>query len=400
MSVQSADVIVIGAGAAGMMCAATAGQTGLKVLLLDHATKLAEKIRISGGGRCNFTNRRVTHENFVSKNPSFCRAALAGYSAQDFIDLVDSHGIAWHEKHRGQLFCDDSSEQIIGLLKRLCEAARVQWCMPCSVQAVAKTTSGFTLETSQGRLRCRQLVIATGGTALPQVGATDFGLRVARQFGLKIVPTKPALVPLQFDPAVWQPFAELAGLSVQATIGVVGGRQTFSEDVLFTHRGLSGPGVLQISSYWAAGESLKIDLTSGHALSRDLVARKPGSRQQMATVLSEYLPKRLVDRWLGSRASSKLAEWSDKAIDELAGQLQAWRLMPSGSAGYKKAEVMAGGVDTIELDQRSMMVKSVPGLYFIGEVVDMTGWLGGYNFQWAWSSAVACGRAVPTLLSA
>lgn len=396
---QSADVIVIGAGAAGMMCAATAGQAGLRVVLVDHATKLAEKIRISGGGRCNFTNRRVTHENFVSQNPSFCRAALAGYSAQDFIDLVDSHGISWHEKHRGQLFCDDSSEQIIGLLKRLCEAAGVQWRMPCHVQAISKAPDGFVLNTDRGRLRCRQLVIATGGTALPQVGATDFGLRVAKQFGLRIVPTKPALVPLQFDPAVWQPFAELAGLSLQAHIGVVGHRQIFAEDILFTHRGLSGPGVLQISSYWSSGESLQIDLTSGHAIGGDLVARKAGSRQQMSTVLSEYLPKRLVDRWLGGRASSKLAEWSNKAIVELASQLQAWRLMPSGSAGYKKAEVMAGGVDTIELDQRSMMAKSVPGLYFIGEVVDMTGWLGGYNFQWAWSSGVACGSAMPSFKS-
>lgn len=382
-----------------MMCAATAGQAGLKVLLVDHATKLAEKIRISGGGRCNFTNRRVSHENFVSQNPSFCRAALAAYSAQDFIDLVDAHGIAWHEKHRGQLFCDDSSEQIIGLLKRLCDLAAVQWRMPCNVKSIAKISDGFELDTNQGRLRCRQLVIAAGGTALPQVGATDFGLRVAKQFGLRIVPTKPALVPLQFDPAVWQPFAELAGLSVHAKIGVVGGRQTFDEDILFTHRGLSGPGVLQISSYWTAGESLQIDLMSGHALDRELVARKAGSRQQIATVLSEYLPKRLVDRWLGDRASSKLAEWSDKAIGELNSQLQAWRLMPSGTAGYKKAEVMAGGVDTNELDQRSMMAKSVPGLYFIGEVVDMTGWLGGYNFQWAWSSGVSCGRAMPSFLS-
>jgi predicted Rossmann fold flavoprotein len=404
------DVIVIGAGAAGMMCAATAGQAGRAVLLIDHATKLAEKIRISGGGRCNFTNLNVAPDNFISANPKFCRTALAGYTPQDFIRLVNSHGIAWHEKHRGQLFCDDSSEQIIAMLRHECDRARVQWRMPCSVDTIKPVDGGFELLTSSGVLRCQDLVIATGGTAVPQVGATDFGLRVARQFGLPVIEPRPALVPLQFDPHVWQPFANLAGVALEVEISVADGpKQRFLEDMLFTHRGLSGPGILQISSYWRAGQSLSINLLPQPDFVEKLIALKSGAKQQAVTILGQFWPKRLAEQWLGDQGQRKFAEWSDKAVRALAQQIQNWQVMPSGTAGLRKAEVMAGGVDTNALDQRTLGVKGMngmsstkgtndttgtKGLYFLGEAVDVTGWLGGYNFQWAWASGVACGRAL------
>ena len=393
-SASEFDVVVLGAGAAGMICAATAAQSVRKVALLDHAQKLAEKIRISGGGRCNFTNRDVTYENFVSENPQFSRAALGAFSAQDFIALVDSHRIAWHEKHRGQLFCDDSSEQIIRMLKRMCDQGRVSWRMPCSVESVQHVADRFELRTTQGLIKCRELVVATGGTALPQVGSTDFGLRLARQFGLRVVAPRPALVPLQFDHEAWQSYASLAGVALQARVGVQGVGQTFDEDILFTHRGLSGPGILQISTYWQPGRAIDINLVSDLPLGDLLLARKSGTRQQMGTVLSEYLPKRVAERWLGERSGLKIAQWSDRAIAQLTQDLAHWQLIPSGTAGFRKAEVMSGGVDTAELDQQTLMTKKIAGLYFIGEVVDMTGWLGGYNFQWAWSSGVACGRAL------
>ena len=394
------DVIVIGAGAAGMMCAATAGQGGRQVTLIDHATKLAEKIRISGGGRCNFTNRDVTPANFISANPKFCSTVLAGYTPQDFMALVKSYGISWHEKHRGQLFCDDSSEQIISLLRQECDRARVKWRMPCSVQTIGRIEGGFELATTAGVMRCQDLVIATGGTAVPQVGATDFGLRLAKQFGIKVIEPRPALVPLQFDPNVWQPFAHLAGVALEAEISVAdGSKQRFVEDMLFTHRGLSGPGILQISSYWQPGQSLSINLLPVNGLQDKLIALKAGAKQQASTVLGQFWPKRLAEQWLGDQGSRKFAEWSDKAIRALASQIQHWQVMPSGTAGLRKAEVMAGGVDTHALDQRTLGVKGMDGLYFLGEAVDVTGWLGGYNFQWAWASGVACGRALATRLA-
>jgi predicted Rossmann fold flavoprotein len=393
---HTVDLVVVGAGAAGMMCAATAGQYGQRVVLIDHAHKLAEKIRISGGGRCNFTNRDVSAANFISGNPHFCKAALAAYSAQDFIDLVNSHGIAWHEKHRGQLFCDGSSDQIIQMLKSACDQAQVQWRMPCEVTEILKTPDGFTLNTSEGPITTRRVVIATGGTAVPQVGATDYGLRVAREFGLRVVDPRPALVPLKFDPEVWQPFIELAGVSVVARVSVADQPQAtpFVEDILFTHRGLSGPGVLQISSYWQPGQSLSFDLMPGVPVAQTLIDLKAGARQQMNSALAAFWPKRLAENWLAEAGKRKLAEWSDKGLKELAAKIQDWRAVPTGTEGFKKAEVMRGGVDTNELNQRSMGSKRVPGLHFIGEVVDVTGWLGGYNFQWAWSSGVACGRFI------
>lgn len=393
---QKFDVAIIGAGAAGMMCAATAGAAGRSVVLIDHASRLAEKIRISGGGRCNFTNIKVGPENFVSANPHFCRPVLAGYTPQDFIGLVDSHGIGWHEKHRGQLFCNESSEQIIAMLKGLCDRAKVQWRAPCVVDQIARLQRGFELQTDCGSIRCDSLVVATGGTAVPQVGATDFGLRVARQFGLKVIEPRAALVPLQFDPNVWQPFSHLAGVAVEVNITVPHGPPGgFIEDMLFTHRGLSGPAILQISTYWRAGQSLSVNLLPQEsALAGQLIAQKAGARQQMTTVLAQFWPKRLAQQWLAESGSRQLAQWSDKRIRELASEIQNWQISPSGTAGLRKAEVMAGGVDTAALEQRSLKVKGIDDLYFIGEVVDVTGWLGGYNFQWAWASAVATGRAL------
>ena len=390
------DVAVIGAGAAGMMCAGVAAQRGRRVVLIDHADRLAEKIRISGGGRCNFTNRSVGPENFISANPQFARSALSTYAPADFIALVNRYGIAWHEKHRGQLFCDDSSEQIIDMLREECERGGVHWRMPCSVAAVTPEAEGFRLDTAGGPLQATRVVIATGGLAIPQLGATDFGLKIARQFGLKVVDPRPALVPLTFDAEAWAPYAALAGVAIEAGVSAGQGkaRRQFVEDVLFTHRGLSGPGILQISSYWQPGEAIELDLASGTDIGESLVRSKPGSRQQLSTVLAGIWPRRLADQWLGSGGSMRLADAPDRVLRDLGTRIHAWRLFPSGTAGFRKAEVMRGGVDTRELEQRSLESRKVPGLHFIGEVVDVTGWLGGYNFQWAWSSAVACARSL------
>ena len=394
------DVAVIGAGAAGMMCAARLGSAGLRVVLIDHATLLAEKIRISGGGRCNFTNRDVSARNFISANPHFCKAALAAYTPQDFLREIQAHGIAWHEKHRGQLFCDKSSQEIIDWLKLQCDRAQVQWRMACQVREIRKSDGGFFIQTDQGSFDSGRLVIATGGMALPQVGASDFGMKVARQFGLKIIEPRPALVPLKFDPVQWEGLVELAGLALPVQLSVRAGDDRkrdavmFSEDMLFTHRGLSGPGILQISSYWRPGQALSINLTPGVDLTRDLIAAKQQSRQQLLAALSAQLPKRLAQYWAGQDGSRKVAEISDQELRQYAQRITDWQVVPSGTEGYKKAEVMSGGVDTADLNQRSLEAHKVPGLHFIGEVVDVTGWLGGYNFQWAWSSAVACAQAI------
>lgn len=405
------DAIVIGAGAAGMMAAAVAGQRGLRVLLVEHADRLAEKIRISGGGRCNFTNTGVTHAQFLSRNPHFCRSALAAYTPRDFISLVDSYRIGWHEKHRGQLFCDESSEDIIRMLKAECDKGRVAWRMPCAVRDVAQDADGFVLDTSQGALRARQVVLATGGMAIPQLGATDFALKIARQFGLKVVEPRPALVPLVFDATQWQPFAALAGVALEANVSAADGAG-FLEDMLFTHRGLSGPAILQISSYWNPGEAIQVDLAPGEDLGEWLVARKRAAgRQQLPTALADRVPRRLADAWEAvagqagragqgkpangaAQGAARLADMPDGALRQLGAALQAWQLQPAGTAGYRKAEVMRGGIDTRGIDQKTMQARSVPGLFAVGESLDVTGWLGGYNFQWAWSSGVACGRAL------
>ncbi|MPS27081.1 MAG: NAD(P)/FAD-dependent oxidoreductase [Alcaligenaceae bacterium] len=394
------DVAVIGAGAAGMMCAAVAGQRGRRVVLVDHARKLAEKIRISGGGRCNFTNRDAGPANFISDNPHFCRSALSRYTPRDFLALVARHRIAWHEKHRGQLFCDESSEDIIRMLRAECDAGDVVWRMPCTVESVDRGEEGFLLRTSSGEIRAARVVIATGGLPIAQIGASDFGLRIARQFGLKIVEPRPALVPLTFDAASWKPFVPLAGVALEVDIRTGEGRRaaSFREDLLFTHRGLSGPAVLQISSYWQPGEAIAIDLAPDVDLVSDLLAAKAGGRQHLANVLAGMVPRRLAEQWLAAAhpglGEQRIADLPDKSLRQVAEGMKRWAVTPSGTEGYRKAEVMRGGVDTRGLDQQTMEAKAAPGLHFIGEVVDVTGWLGGYNFQWAWASGVACGQAV------
>jgi len=394
------DVAVVGAGAAGMMCAAVAGGRGRRVVLIDHARRLAEKIRISGGGRCNFTNRDAGPANFISGNPHFCRSALSRYTPRDFLTLMARHRIAWHEKHRGQLFCDESSEDIIRMLRAECDAGGVAWRMPCTVESVEQDEAGFMLRTSSGAIRAQRVVIATGGLPVAQIGASDFGLRIARQFGLKIVEPRPALVPLTFDAASWKPFVPLAGVALEVGIRTGAGRSaaSFREDLLFTHRGLSGPAVLQISSYWQPGEAIVIDLAPDVDLMADLLAAKAGGRQHLANVLAGMVPRRLAEQWLAAAhpglGEQRIADLPDKALRQVAEGMKQWTLTPSGTEGYKKAEVMRGGVDTRGLDQQTMEAKAVPGLHFIGEVVDVTGWLGGYNFQWAWASGVACGQVV------
>ena len=395
---READAIIIGAGAAGLHCAAIAGQRGVRVLLIDHASAVAEKIRISGGGRCNFTNRDATPAQFASANPDFCRSALARYTPQQFIALVNSHRIAWHEKHKGQLFCDDSSQQIIDLLLAECVRGGVERWQPCSVQAVRpREGGGFELDTTRGPARAPQLVVACGGLSIPKIGASDFGYRLARQFGHALIEPRPALVPLTFDAAQWAPFAALSGLSLPVTVGTSGSTMVFDEDLLFTHRGLSGPAILQISTHWRPGDALHIDLMPGLDLRQELIAAKAGSKRQLGTQLAELVPRRLADTWLAIHridGQQPVAAMRDRDLAALAAQLQRWTLLPTGSEGYRKAEVTAGGVDTRELSSQSMQSRRVPGLYFIGEVVDVTGWLGGYNFQWAWASAWACALAL------
>ncbi|MBR7746422.1 NAD(P)/FAD-dependent oxidoreductase [Undibacterium baiyunense] len=393
------DVIVIGAGAAGMMCAAVAGQGGKKVLVLDHAAKLAEKIRISGGGRCNFTNLHATPANFLSENPHFCKSALSRYTPQDFLSLVKRYHIAFHEKHKGQLFCDESAEDIIRMLKAECDLGRIQWRMSCGVDEIQKSEQGFIVQTAQGRFLTANVVIATGGLSIPKIGATDFSYRVARQFGLKIVEPRPALVPLTFDAPGWAAFVPMAGISLEVDIetGEKKNKIVFREDLLFTHRGLSGPAILQISSYWQPGQSIRINLLPEVALADELIAAKTTSKKTLANFLAAYLPARLVDGLLVAYefdGSVKIADMQDKRLRLLSEKISRWELLPNGSEGYRKAEVTRGGVDTRELSQQTMMVNKCPGLYFIGEAVDVTGWLGGFNFQWAWASGVAAGKAI------
>ena len=393
------DAVVVGAGAAGLHCAAIAGQRGLKVLLLDHSPKVAEKIRISGGGRCNFTNRDTTPARFLSANPHFCRSALARYTPQDFIALLQRHRIAWHEKHKGQLFCDESSEDIITMLLRECEQGGVTRWQNCAVEAVRAREQGFELDTDRGSVRSAQVVVATGGLSIPKIGASDFGYRLARQFGHAIVETRPALVPLTFDPVTWAPFAALAGLSLEAHIETGSGkvRGAFTEDLLFTHRGLSGPAVLQASSYWVEGTPIRIDLAPLLDLAAALVQAKRSSQRKLANELAELIPRRLATAWLAGTpelAERAMPEQRDHDLTQLAQRLEGWELKPQGTEGYRKAEVTAGGVNTRELSSQTMESQRQRGLYFIGEVVDVTGWLGGYNFQWAWASAAAAARAM------
>ena len=406
---QNFDVVILGAGAAGLFCAGVAGQRGLKVLLLDHSDQVAEKIRISGGGRANFTNRdidvRQPHRHFVSENPNFCRSALSRYTPQDFIALVQKHGIAFHEKHKGQLFCDHTATDLIDMLLAECEAGGVTRWQPCGVKNLTflgdsqrgMATGSYQIESDRGAVDCAAVVIATGGLSIPAIGASDFGHRVARQFGLRIVAPRPGLVPLTFDGAAWAPYADLAGLSLPVQIATGGKKHqvSFTEDLLFTHRGLSGPAVLQISSYWQPGTPIHINLAPDIDLAEKLADAKRRSRKLLVNELAQWVPARLAEAWVAQDADWQrpVADCSDKALARLAERLARWELAPTGTEGYKKAEVTLGGVDTRDLSSQTMESKQ-PGLYFIGEVVDVTGWLGGYNFQWAWASAHACALAL------
>jgi predicted Rossmann fold flavoprotein len=398
---QTCDVVIVGAGAAGLFCAGVAGQLGLSVLLIDHSPKVAEKIRISGGGRCNFTNRLIDasapHKHFLSENPHFCRSALSRYTAQDFIDLMQSYDIPFHEKHKGQLFCDRSAEDLIQMLLKECDKGGVLRWQGCGVKAISQTGKGYHLQTDQGLVEVGAVVIATGGLSIPKIGATDFGYRIAQQFGLRLVSRRPGLVPLTFDDKEWAPYASLAGLSLPVSIetGAKKTRMSFDEDLLFTHRGLSGPAVLQISSYWHEGQPLHLNLAPQADIEGSLMQAKVRSKKLIANELGAWVPNRLADAWVAqdSQWQRPVAEASDKALTQLAQKLSHWPLTPNGSEGYKKAEVTLGGVDTRDLSSQTMESKQ-PGLYFIGEVVDVTGWLGGYNFQWAWASAFACAHAL------
>jgi predicted Rossmann fold flavoprotein len=386
------DVIVIGAGAAGMMCAATAGQRHRRSLLIDHASKIGEKIRISGGGRCNFTNIHCNPENFLSNNPDFCRSALARYTPHDFIALVEKHGIPYHEKKLGQLFCDESSQGIIDMLRTECDANGVNWLAPCNVSTIETAGDAFVVKSDKGEFRSASLVIATGGLSVPKLGASPLGYKIAEQFGLSIVPPRAALVPLAFDAQQLARYGDLSGVSVDVVVSCNGGR--FRENLLFTHRGLSGPGILQISSYWTPGEAIHIDLLPERSAEAFLFANRR-SLAVPATALSGYLAHRFAQQWCEERGVvQSIGEMSDKRLRALAEALHDWPVKPSGTSGYAKAEVTLGGVDTDELSSQTMEAKRVPGLYFIGEVVDVTGWLGGFNFQWAWASGFVAGQDV------
>ena len=397
------DVAVIGAGAAGMMCAAFAARNGKRVVLIDHAAKLAEKIRISGGGRCNFTNLNTAPANFLSANPHFAKSALSRYTPQDFIALMKKHRVGYHEKHRGQLFCDESAELVIQMLKDECAAGGVTWRMPTRVASVDKSVDGFLLVTDTGDIVADNVVIATGGLSIPKIGATDFGLRIATQFGLALVEPRPGLVPLTFDGPSWETFAPLAGIALEVEVqtgfgaGKANVKGKFREDLLFTHRGLSGPAILQISSYWQPGAPIIIDLLPEMDVAEALIEAKATLKKQIGNVLSQWLPARLAEGLLqahGFALDARLADMQDARLRKLGDAINRWSIVPTGSEGYRKAEVMLGGVDTRELSQQTMMANKVAGLYFIGEAVDVTGWLGGYNFQWAWASAAAAGVAL------
>ena len=388
------DVIIIGAGAAGMMCALTAGQRGRRVLLIEHANRVGKKILMSGGGRCNFTNTGTTPANFLSANPHFCKSALARYRPADFIGLVEAHGIAYHEKELGQLFCDDSSKQIVAMLLAECAAAGVRIETACSVGSIAARDGGFDLETTLGQVNGKALVIATGGLSIPAMGATGFGYDIARQFGHHLLPTRAGLVPLTLTGSYLEHYGQLSGVSLP--ISARAGRARFYNAMLITHRGLSGPAILQISSYWQPGDPLQIDLLPGQdALEFLLAGQRERPAAELKSWLSERLPKRFAQRFCEIHADERpLRQYNKPELVAIAAKLKEWPILPSGTEGYRTAEVTLGGVDTLEMSSTTMESRLVPGLYFIGEVLDVTGHLGGYNFQWAWASGRAAGLAV------
>jgi len=401
----SRNVVIIGAGAAGMMCAIEAGKRGRSVILLDHANKLAEKIRISGGGRCNFTNRYVKPENYISENPHFCRSALARFTPYDFIALIEKHGIHYHEKKSGQLFCVDSSQQIIDMLQHECASAGVDWQMPCQVQkieyisdnAAGHGSKRFLITTERCVIVTDSLVIATGGLSIPQIGASAFGYQVANQFGIRVTPLRPGLVGLTFSADDFTGFKDISGISIDAVVSC--DDASFRENVLFTHRGLSGPAILQVSSYWQPGKYLQINILPQLDAGR-IFSEHRQSTVLLPNLLARYLPKRFVQIWCSaiftelSFIAKPIKQYRDNELHQIASRIHHWQIIPSGTTGYKKAEVTLGGIDTHELSSKTMESRRMPGLYFIGEVVDVTGQLGGYNFQWAWSSGYAAGQVV------
>ncbi|MGJ7468992.1 NAD(P)/FAD-dependent oxidoreductase [Kosakonia cowanii] len=393
---ESFDAIIVGAGAAGMFCAALAGQAGQRVLLLDNGKKPGRKILMSGGGRCNFTNLYVEPAAYLSQNPHFCKSALARYTQWDFIDLVGKHGIAWHEKTLGQLFCDDSAQQIVDLLVAECEKGNVTQRLRTEILSVERDDNGYTLQLNGGTVQAAKLVIASGGLSMPGLGASPFGYKIAEQFGLKVLPTRAGLVPFTLHKPLLEQMQTLSGVSVPSVITAENGT-VFRENLLFTHRGLSGPAVLQISSYWLPGEFVTINLVPECDLAEFLnQQRDTHPNQSLKNTLGMQLPKRLVEclQQLGQIPDVTLKQLNGRDQEKLVETLTAWRVQPNGTEGYRTAEVTLGGVDTHELSSRTMEARNVPGLYFIGEVMDVTGWLGGYNFQWAWSSAWACAQAL------
>ena len=389
-SLREVDVAVIGGGAAGLMAAMTAGARGRSVAVLEHNERLGKKILISGGGRCNFTNLGAAPENYLSAQPDFCKSALARYTPWHFVELVEKHGIAYHEKKLGQQFCDGSSREIVGLLEKECRDAGAALHLHCRVEQVARSAAGFEVATSQGTFRAAAVVVACGGPALPKIGATDFGHALARQFGLRLVAPRPGLVPLTWDDPGF-PCAELSGLALP--VAVRHGEGSFEEALLFTHRGVSGPAVLQISSYWNEGETLHFDLLPGFDAA-EWMRENHGAKMELATLLSQRLPRRLAQLWGDRFASRPLERYKLRDLEEIGRLLNRWPLAPTGTEGYAKAEVTLGGVDTRDLSSKTFEARQVPGLYFVGEVVDVTGHLGGYNFQWAWASGHAAGEAV------
>jgi predicted Rossmann fold flavoprotein len=393
MAERSTDVVVIGAGAAGLMCAIEAGKRGRRVVVLEHNQQIGRKILISGGGRCNFTNLHTRPESFLSANPHFAKSALARYGPDDFLALVRRHRVPYHEKTLGQLFCDGSAREIISLLESECAAAGVRCQTGCTVLNVEQS-AGFRIETNQGTFQAASMVVATGGLSIPKIGATSFGYDLARRFGLAVWACRPALVPLTFARQQQTEYADLAGVSLEVTAQY--GRAAFREKMLFTHRGVSGPAILQVSSYWEPGRELEIDLMPGCDVARLLTEQRAAAdRSEAHTILGTALPKRLAKRWLELRGVSRpVVSLSDSEIQALSRDLHAWRFVPAGTEGFEKAEVTAGGLDTAEISSKTFEAKKVPGLYFVGEVLDVTGQLGGFNFQWAWASGYAAGQFV------
>ena len=399
------DAIIIGGGAAGLFCAIEAGKRGRKVLVIEHNDRVGRKIIISGGGRCNFTNILTSAENFISENPHFCKSALAGFTPDDFVSLVKKHEIAYFEKKLGQLFCRESSLKIVEMLLTECKRANVEIYLNCSVKKISKTeteidselsgknaVSRFEVETNKGVLKCSALVIASGGLSIPKIGASDFGYRTAKQFGLKIVEPRPALVPLVFQKDIPAAFKKLAGVSIDSIVSF--GKTSFRENILFTHRGLSGPAILQISSYWRPGEYISLDLLPKQNVF-EILKKSQNSKKSLANFLAEFLPRRFAEALAETNFETKpLKGFSEKELGRVAENIACWRLPFTETEGYAKAEVTAGGLSTDELSSKTMECKRIRGLYFIGEIVDVTGWLGGYNFQWAWSSGFAAGKAV------